>query len=707
MRVLLFVCIVISCSVTSYATDFWEILNRPDKGAVRDVAHKDGLWLAGTAGVYFTDDIDGEWAYVSTIIYQNVEFDMGFHRFFAGCFAIIDNNNWYAVAGEGILCKTENKGELWQICENAPERVSGFVQDDNGLFYIAAEGNCYVSADTFKTFTEIEELANIEWYSTRFSILSDETVCITGSCSLYLKRPGSETFAKYEFNEIEDAWFEAVGIIDDKIVLATSENGIYSLDEENGEFSLFIEYPDYDEYSNYNVWISPDGIIWLNYDEVELAVSYDKGQTWIDMSTNTEGRINNIRFIDGQTIVCANGLFISENDGETWARKNKGINIGELYSGVIDSEYAYYVFEHSLFRCHLASGEVEELNTENFTIDNYFSYNFFDTDINDNLWYYSYANDMLMFSSDHGNTWDDYSEKIENLFGLFISKTGDIYAKQDILSNELLKSTDGGDTWDKLDLPAISPIVSCIPDRNGEVIAETIQSMYYSSDRGDTWVKFGKKPPLEDITGISSFVRIDNTFYIPNDYEGLLYTTNMGSNWEELNATLVTEYETYVPSGSKLLNVNGKIYSSFQGIISLRPGDLEWANENMEIPMTRTTWWDMGPNGHIYMINMKGMYRSADPITSVDEKGAFTSAGFAGKVYPNPVGDICHIELKSASGPVTTSVFDISGRVVLNPKLWQAGTNQIDLDMKGQPAGQYFLRIVSSGQSTALIINKK
>ena len=63
-------------------------------------------------------------------------------------------------------------------------------------------------------------------------------------------------------------------------------------------------------------------------------------------------------------------------------------------------------------------------------------------------------------------------------------------------------------------------------------------------------------------------------------------------------------------------------------------------------------------------------------------------------VYPNPVSDFLHVELKDFSHAHAFKIHDLNGRVVLEPEITESTT---DIDVSGLRSGLYFYELVEEG----------
>jgi hypothetical protein len=82
------------------------------------------------------------------------------------------------------------------------------------------------------------------------------------------------------------------------------------------------------------------------------------------------------------------------------------------------------------------------------------------------------------------------------------------------------------------------------------------------------------------------------------------------------------------------------------------------------------------------------------------------------RFYPNPVSDILHVEINMISGytgPVTVEVFNMAGKSVITHQNGRVdrGAGRISLDMSGEPAGYYILKLGAGDDLRSFPINKR
>jgi hypothetical protein len=100
------------------------------------------------------------------------------------------------------------------------------------------------------------------------------------------------------------------------------------------------------------------------------------------------------------------------------------------------------------------------------------------------------------------------------------------------------------------------------------------------------------------------------------------------------------------------------------------------------------------------------LYFAMDDFTTNETVGVSnTPSAFAAKVYPNPATDVLNVELSSGSQVASITLYDMSGRMVVNRAV---SSSREVVNMQALPAGSYLLQLGStSGQTVSQRISKQ
>ncbi|MDT8414216.1 MAG: YCF48-related protein [Flavobacteriaceae bacterium] len=216
----------------------------------------------------------------------------------------------------------------------------------------------------------------------------------------------------------------------------------------------------------------------------------------------------------------------------------------------------YFVLKHSLFKT-VNGGETFEL-VVNQGPNRIFGVHFFDIDTG----FVTHAG-RLFKTIDGGESWVEVVQVntlsklffVNNSIGfLYGGSTNGPIAGGDVLSSGgVLKTTDGGQTWDDLNLSVSEINVLYFVDVNTGYFATSAEDeIYKTTDGGTTWDLVSNE--VEGFINGMVFLDVNNGFVIT--HEGKIYRTNNGgTNWS-------VDYET--TNGLNLSSIaktsDGKIF---------------------------------------------------------------------------------------------------------------------------------------------------
>ncbi|MCX7908076.1 MAG: T9SS type A sorting domain-containing protein [Ignavibacteria bacterium] len=226
----------------------------------------------------------------------------------------------------------------------------------------------------------------------------------------------------------------------------------------------------------------------------------------------------------------------------------------------------------------------------------------------------------LLVSTDLGENWDTVLAKNDTLFGVFANKNNIYFVAisfqpanpRDPASprNDLLRSTDGGTTWNSLGVRSLSVQGICAIGFNytGTLFVSLTDSVIKSTNNGNTWsIAINKSANnYRDI----AFTR-NGTVFVAGDF-AILRSTNDGGSWStkgvsglyqyirSLTATVYDQiiFTTYFGEMQTTIN-NGVTWDS----TSIKLGHLK---ENI-------LFIKSDKNGYIWLVTGTNIYRAIDP----------------------------------------------------------------------------------------------
>jgi photosystem II stability/assembly factor-like uncharacterized protein len=289
----------------------------------------------------------------------------------------------------------------------------------------------------------------------------------------------------------------------------------------------------------------------------------------------------------------------------------------------------------------------------------------------------------LLKTSDAGETWEvinlPYDSIIVTDMQFLDAFTGFICDYPDVL----LKTVDGGYTWDQYPIDSINSIRACdfINPMEGWVV-DWDGLCGKTSDGGLTWdfVNLGQDglTEVKFIDGHNGF--ITSQFWIFRSSDG-------GRNWQQLDRFFNK------PNNIEFLDsLNGWVTDRYN-IYRTYDGGWTWVDslylrsENSQSLITdlylldSTNAWICTLDGRVFSL---ALFQGTDEINTSE----FVS------IYPNPVSSIVTIELSNEiEGDFMISIFSVDGKLLLKRQFSAINNNRLTLDLSSFSTGLYILNI--------------
>lgn len=358
-------------------------------------------------------------------------------------------------------------------------------------------------------------------------------------------------------------------------------------------------------------------------------------------------------------------LFAATSDGALYKSTNGGANWESIRSS---NNYisAFHSFNNTLFvalnnnKSYRSSDyglNWEELNTGNLALTGFYN------DSTNRLFAtaksLSTPRGYLLVSNDLGNSWDTVLAKNDTLFGVFANKNNLYFVginfqpanPRDPASprNDILRSTDGGNTWTALGVHSLNVkgVSSIGFNTTGTLFVSLSDSVIKSTNNGNTWlVSLNKSSSNYNDLAFTK----NGTVFVVGDF-GLFRSTNDGVNWttktfsslyqfgRSITCTIYDQiiFSTYYGELQTTTN-NGTTWDS----VSIYPGLLK---ENVLFVKSDN-------QGYIWVVTNSNIYRAIDPNSlSVPKlinpnKGALGLNLFVDFIWSNvSKGDIFEMEI--------------------------------------------------------------
>jgi photosystem II stability/assembly factor-like uncharacterized protein len=427
---------------------------------------------------------------------------------------------------------------------------------------------------------------------------------------------------------------------------------------------------------NYGWFVGGTGIIYR---------TNDAGNNWIAQRQKAYqfGSIYFTNETTGWAVGDSGVIFNSTDSGLNWNKQyqNDSLSLSSVYA--IDNQY---VFAVGAFIKGLSiwdeMGVIFKTSNggetwTNQRMDSVYKFNSI-VFVNNSTGWMSGVSSILLKTTDKGNSWTkivlDTSitntktslGKIqfvnENIgwVGLLFLANGQLYGK-------ILKTTDGGNSWNPQNIPSLSsPSSYFVNDQLGWMIGDSngISKTYKTSDGGANWVLSGSTYP---------------------EYSTNIFFSNATTGW-------IASYNYVKQSSSITRTTDGGNTWVRQNIPSKGLTDLFFLNEN--------TGWATGLEGIFKTTNggisgIKDLSRHSTPLPNEIE--LFQN-------YPNPFNPSTIIEYKlSKKQQVNLQIFNILGQEIalLVDELQNAGSYKINWNPFNVASGVYFYRLTTPSQVIA------
>ena len=272
----------------------------------------------------------------------------------------------------------------------------------------------------------------------------------------------------------------------------------------------------------------------------------------------------------------------------------------------------------------------------------------------------------------------------------------------------VLKSTDDGETWVKLNFPATCDLKDIGGNFDYVFVSGGPYCAYKTTDNGESWIQIptGENP---NAYGPNSFNTIhiydDNVGYIGGPWGLMGKTTDGGINWEFFAAPDFEEINDLFfisPDSGAALGTNGIVRFTTDGGVTWFEDNSVTAFLNGEtikriVPFGRNHGFVIGENGFDIFVAKDSTYLdSLTVVTNVEYEPEIVQDFQLLQNYPNPFNPSTIIEYSLPQyGFVTLIVYDMLGREIatLVNEEKPIGSYEVEFDAIGLTSGIYYYQI--------------
>jgi photosystem II stability/assembly factor-like uncharacterized protein len=614
----------------------------------------------------------------------------------------VTTNIGYIITSNELL-ETIDAGSTWLKKQNISS--GNDMSFYNATAYIVGNyGYVLKSIDNGISWSQISTGFNISFNTV--NIIDDNNIILSTSNSIVKTDDGGVT---WESLSIPNVNVVKTFFTSSLIGHAVSSNGIILKTIDGGENWYSTKDDSNTSPSNYfTVYFINENIGFATRAHSDIYKTTDAGETWIEISSITEA-VYDLYFLDENNgfITGEHGATFKTNDGgNTWT--SILFQNGYVYN---TSMYGIYFQDNNIGYAIGARGRIIKTtdggNNWVSHSDNYNDFNdlkIFDsgtgfarsgnnyyktTDFGDNWSYISSANHYTYCSgfyfvnenigysigggtnsisgdvfktTDGGNTWNQLNIYVdEGLSSVFFIDENVGFISGGFNQRKVMKTVDGGINWTQVSNQEFGQIQFINNQVGyGNRIGYSNGRMYKTTDGGNTW-----NLNIEVDEEINAFHFVDeNNGYFVGD-QGLIYKTNDGgTNWEELEIPYewYTQVNFYSKNVGYIADEDGKLYKTENGGISWEYLIQQYKINSIELINDKI--YTAGTNGKIYKSDVE--YDAAILHVNPAQNITNSSVNLTGNVTSNE-GVISNIEFFVSEGNnMTVSPNSINANESLN-----------------------------------------
>ncbi|MBA3647752.1 MAG: T9SS type A sorting domain-containing protein [Chitinophagales bacterium] len=426
-----------------------------------------------------------------------------------------------------------------------------------------------------------------------------------------------------------------------------------------------------------------------------VQISIDNGVSWQHYLYSSETHVNAI-MISGTTLYMGDyaGASVSYDNGINWTYSNVGLVATNCYALVSSAGnlFSEDYEDQGVFRSE-DDGETWSMVNDGLPLSYDPWYGLLLADGN-NLFISNYYN--LFAWSPSSSSWLALPNTGFNFSGIAIDSPDIYVASQDYYDHYLHHSPDYGTTWNNILVADTVNYISDVVFSKNELYALTWSSFYFSPDNGNTFFSIPRpdsgqlfyKDPLSIFLSDSALYA--NYF---NAYTSAAFrSADHGTSWNQIGKGVFTYVYDMKFSGASIFAAtdSGVFLSADEGTswISVNEGLPETDVRHLEIQETKIYATTMG----------QGIWqRSLQSILSIPD---IAGDNFNFSIYPNPFqqATLTHYTLKGSS-IISLEVYNFLGqkvKTILQNESQVAGEHQYPFS--GNSEGIYFIKMIVDGK---------
>ena len=450
-------------------------------------------------------------------------------NFLEGGYFIDQFTGW--VCGQNEILKTTDAGNSWSQYNIISFLRSGYFIDENTGWFVGSPGQLLKTDDGGLSWNS--QTSNTSNHLTSIFMLNQNMGWVAGFDGTILKTTNSGNEWLIQATPTTQNLFR-IKFVDESIGFAVGENGIILKSTNAGNEWMEFSQNLYSDIKSGCFTDSSIGLIACS--DGKVYKTSDAGENWEIKSTSISHTLDDIFFIDSN-ISWASGnngsIIFSSDGGNNWQLQNTSILSPIRSIHFADQNNGYAVGDIGTILNTTNGGQnwsnISTLNTD-------FYKKVLCESVNE-TWLAGFNSQelksKLLLTTDGGLTWQNkFSSDSLAIYCFFKSETTLLAGGAKLTSSGtnlvLFKSEDAGNNWELIYSSSGVPVNNIILDvavtQEGNYVAISKKSIYFSSDGGENWqVQTFQRENLNSIISTTN-----NTIWISGDKSILLKNTNGG-----------------------------------------------------------------------------------------------------------------------------------------------------------------------------------
>ena len=480
----------------------------------------------------------------------------------------ISSQEGWVVGQKGLILHTTNGGYDWETQYSDPDEMLSsifFIDDTEG--WTVGWNNIYHTTNAGVSW---EKQVKPNWPGDLYDVffINHDTGWIVGAYKIIFKTTdGGENWYRIMSSLDEERWFYSVDFGDELHGCTVGgrlngEEGIIMTTEDGGENWTEVTPPGAKTLRK--VSFINSNTVWACGNNGELYKSEDAGATWTSHQLATTERYVDIHFFDELkgALLMSHEIRLTQDGGETWDSLVT-ININSSVSSFASGTYNHLVaVGYAGYITKSVNGGTTWTDIGDSNRSPFYQIGFFNESDGFVVTGYFNAVDFIR-TSDGGYNWVEdttiengpfYQMRIYGQTGFFLNN-----------SSQMMKTTDGGETWTLYDVPALTTYYYDIQFANELTgyLCGSNSLLVKTNDGGITWEQIA----FEQNYKFTFIFLIDENkvWLVDSENHNLIRTQNGGETWNTLK--LIEDNYVFKPYTVFFINEQIGFVTTAEGVL--------------------------------------------------------------------------------------------------------------------------------------------